>query len=127
MITLVLPEKFYEVLKYEGVVSIVSWSNGGANVTNTWNSYLEIVNNKILIPAAGMHSTENDVKINNIVKLTLGSKEVEGRNGYQGTGFLIEGEASFFYEGDYFNLMKSKFSFISRVIVVTVKSCKQLL
>ena len=34
----VFNEKFFEVLNYEGVVSIVSWGNGEANVTNTWNS-----------------------------------------------------------------------------------------
>ncbi len=57
-----LSEKFFEVLKYEGVVSIVSWgSTDEANITNTWNSYLVIKDNKILLPAAGMKSTEADV------------------------------------------------------------------
>lgn len=125
---MILPDKFFDCLHHEGVVSIVSWSNGDANVTNTWNSYLEIIDkDKILIPAAGMHSTENDVKLNNKVKVTLGSRDVEGRNGYQGTGFLIEGTASFVETGEYFDLMKKKFSFISRVIVVNVNSYKQLL
>ena len=87
-----LSEKFFEVLKYEGVVSIVSWgSTDEANITNTWNSYLVIKDNKILLPAAGMKSTEADVNVNNKVKVTLGAREVEGFNNYQGTGFLIEG------------------------------------
>lgn len=89
----VFNEKFFEVLNHEGVVSIVSWGNGEANVTNTWNSYLVIKDDRILLPAAGMNSTEADVKVNNKVKLTLGSKEVEGFNNYQGTGFLIKGIA----------------------------------
>ncbi len=28
-------DKFFEVLNYEGVVSIVTWTEAGANVTNT--------------------------------------------------------------------------------------------
>ena len=79
----VFNEKFFEVLNHEGVVSIVSWGNGEANVTNTWNSYLVIKDDRILLPAAGMNSTEADVKVNNKVKLNLGSKEVEGFNNYQ--------------------------------------------
>lgn len=48
-------EKFLEVLKHEGVVSIVSCGVNEAHVSNTWNSYLTITdNNKILIPAAAI-------------------------------------------------------------------------
>lgn len=123
-----LTEKFYEVLKHEGVVSITSWGEGEPHVTNTWNSYLVIQKeDTILIPAAGMHSTENDVKQNNRVKVTLGSKEVLGFNNYQGTGFLIEGIASFVESGEEYTLMKEKFSFLSRVLKIKVTSLKQLL
>ena len=34
------PEKFYDVLNHEGVVSIVSWGENEPHVVNTWNSYL---------------------------------------------------------------------------------------
>ena len=37
-----LTEKFYEVLKHEGVVSITSWGEGEPHVTNNCNSYLLI-------------------------------------------------------------------------------------
>lgn len=122
-----LNEKFFEVLKYEGVVSIVSWGNGDANITNTWNSYLVIKDNKILLPAAGMNSTEKDVNVNNRVKVTLGAKEVEGYNNYQGTGFLIEGIANFVESGADFDMMKEKFPFLRKVLEITVVSSKQLL
>ncbi len=123
-----LTEKFYEVLKHEGVVSITSWGEGEPHVTNTWNSYLVIQNeDTLLIPAAGMHSTENDVKQNDRVKVTLGSKEVLGFNNYQGTGFLIEGIASFEESGEDYTLMKEKFPFLSRVLKIKVTSLKQLL
>ena len=123
-----LNEKFFEVLKYEGVVSIVSWgSTEEANITNTWNSYLVIRDDRILLPAAGMNSTEADVAVNNKVKVTLGAREVEGFNNYQGTGFLINGTASFIESGEEFDMMKEKFPFLRKVLEIKVNSSKQLL
>lgn len=123
-----LTEKFYEVLKYEGVVSITSWGVDEPHVTNTWNSYITVTEDeRLLIPAAGLRSTQADVKVNNRVKVTLGSREVEGFNNYQGTGFLIEGTAKFLNSGSEFDIVKDKFPFLSRVLEITVTSAKQLL
>jgi len=86
-------ETFREVLRNEGVVSIVSWGRGEANVVNTWNSYIVVTDNgRLLIPAAGMTSTEADLEVNDKVKLTLGSKNVQGLFG-MGTGFRVDGKA----------------------------------
>jgi hypothetical protein len=120
-------EKFFEVLNHEGIVSIVSCANNEAHVVNTWNSYLIIVEeNKILIPAAAMIKTEENINANPKVKLTLGSKEVMGYK-FIGTGFLLEGTAKFLKEGDNFKLMKEKCPFLTRTLEVTVTSCKQTL
>ncbi len=120
-------EKFNEVLEKEGVVTISTCSNNEVHASNTWNSYLVIKDgNKILIPAAAMFKTEENTKSNPNVKLTIGSKEVMGYN-YMGTGFLVEGTAKFLKDGEYFNLMKEKFSFLTRVLEITVSSCKQTL
>ena len=120
-------EKFFEVLTHEGVVSIVTCANNEAHVVNTWNSYLIIVEeNKILIPAAAMIKTEENINANPKVKLTLGSKEVMGYQ-YPGTGFLLEGTAKFLKDGDNFKMMKEKCPFLTRTLEVTVTSCKQTL
>lgn len=120
-------EKFLEVLNKEGVVSIVTCANNEAHVSNTWNSYLVIVEgNKILIPAAAMINTENNININPNVKLTLGSHEVMVYR-YMGTGFLLEGTARFLKDGENFKMMRDKFPFLTRVLEVTVSSCKQTL
>ncbi len=120
-------EKFIDVLSHEGVVSIVTCSNNKAHVVNTWNSYLVIEGeNKILIPAAAMLRTEENIKANPNVKLTLGSKEVMGYR-YMGTGFLVEGTAEFLKEGDSFQMMSEKYPFLTRVLEVTVTSCTQTL
>lgn len=120
-------EKFLEVLKHEGVVSIVTYGSEGAHVSNTWNSYITIISeNKILIPAAAMMKTEKNINGNSKVKLTLGSRDVMGYR-YMGTGFLLEGTAKFLKEGKEFDMMKEKFSFLTRVLEITVTSCKQTL
>ena len=121
-----LPQKFYDVLNHEGVVAIVSWGEGEPHVVNTWNSYLVITDDEhILIPAYGMRKTEKNVNINNRLKITLGSKDVIGFQDYQGTGFVIEGTATYLESGDTYDMMKEKFSFLTRVVDVTVNSIKQ--
>ena len=123
-----LTEKFYDVLKNEGVVSIVSWGIDEPHVVNTWNSYLVVTaDERILIPAYAMRKTEKNINQNNKVKMALGSKEVLGYNDYQGTGFVIEGTAKYLESGSEFDMMKEKFSFLTRVLEITVTSAKQMI
>ncbi len=121
-----LSEKFHEVLRHEGVVSVVSWAEGEAHVANTWNSYLVVTEDeRILIPAAGFRKTQKNVEINKHVKLTLGSREVLGYKDYQGTGFLVDGTARYVTSGEEYDRMKEKFPFLSRVLEITVVKAKQ--
>ena len=118
-------EKFMQVVGKEGVVSITSCAEGEAHVVNTWNSYLVTPDEqRILLPAWSMRNTEKKVNLNNNVLLTLGSKEVEGKMG-MGTGFLLKGTARFISSGEEFDMMKEKFSFLTRVLEITVTSVKQ--
>ena len=80
---------------------------------------------RILIPAYGMRKTEKNINRNNLVKLTIGSKEVKGYKDYQGTGFLIEGTAAYIESGETYDQMKGKFSFLTRVLEITVTAIKQ--
>ena len=60
-----LSDKFLEVVKCEGVVSITSWGVE-THVVNTWNSFLVITEDeRILIPAYGFRKTEKNVNVNN--------------------------------------------------------------
>lgn len=121
-------ERFYDVLNYEGAVSITSWGNTDPHVTCTWNSYLVTKEEDIiLIPAAGMTSTEKDLAVNDQLILTIAARQVEGFNNYQGTGFRINGKGEFLTEGPYFDEMKEKYPFIRKVLQVTVSDLKQLL
>jgi len=122
-----LSEKFLEVIKHEGVVSIMSWGVE-PHLVNTWNSYLVVTKDeRILIPAYGFRKTQKNVDINNKVKIALGSKEVLGYKDYPGTGFIIEGTASYIESGEEYDMMKSKFSFLTRVLEITVDKAKQML
>lgn len=123
-----LSEKFYDVLKEEGVVSIVSWATDEPHIVNTWNSYLVVTSDeRILIPAYAMRKTEKNIHQNNKVKMALGSKNVLGYNDYQGTGFIVEGTAKYIESGSEFDMMKEKFSFLTRVLEITVSSANQML
>ena len=123
-----LSEKFYNVLKNEGVVSIVSWGTDEPHIVNTWNSYLVVTpDERILIPAYAMRKTEKNITQNNKLKMALGSRNVPGYNDYQGTGFVIEGTGKYLESGSEFEMMKEKFSFLTRVLEVTVTSAKQML
>ena len=123
-----LTEKFYDVLKKEGLVSIVSWGIDEPHVVNTWNSYLVVTSDeRILIPAYAMRRTEKNVNQNNKIKMALGSKEVLGYKDYPGTGFAIEGTAKYLESGSEFDMMKEKFSFLTRVLEITVTSAKQMI
>jgi Pyridoxamine 5'-phosphate oxidase len=121
-------EKFLEVIGKEGVVSIVTCADNEAHVVNTWNTYLVIKNgDRLLIPAWAMRKTEEKTLKNNKVLLTVGSKEVVGRSGRLGAGFRIEGTARFIRSGSEFDMMKAKFSFLTRVLEITVTSVIQTL
>lgn len=122
-----LSEKFFEVLKHEGVVSIMSWGVE-PHLVNTWNSFLVVTEDeRILIPAYGFRKTQKNINVNNKVKISLGSKEVMGYNDYQGTGFIVDGSANYIESGEEYDMMKSKFSFLTRVLEITVDNAKQML
>jgi hypothetical protein len=122
-----LSDKFYEVLNHEGVVAIMSWGVE-PHMVNTWNSYLVITEDeRILIPAYGFRKTEKNINVNNQVVISLGSKNVSGFKDYPGTGFIVKGTAAYIESGAEYDMMKEKFSFLTRVLEVTVDKAKQML
>ena len=50
-------KEFLEILNYECAVGIATCAQGEAHISNTWNRYLVIKGDRILIPAAGMKKT----------------------------------------------------------------------
>ena len=122
-----LSEKFFDAIKHEGVVSIMSWGIE-PHLVNTWNSYLIVTEDeRILIPAYGYRKTQKNIEVNNKVKMSLGTKDVLGHKDYPGIGFIIDGTAKYIESGREYDMMKSKFSFLTRVLEITVDNAKQML
>ncbi len=122
-----MPEILLEVLKHEGVVAIATQGRNEPHLVNTWNSYVQISDDgRILIPAGGMKETEANIAKNPQVMITLGSREVAGKNG-PGAGFLIKGNGAFVTSGADFARVKSKFQWARAALAITVVSTTQTL
>jgi predicted pyridoxine 5'-phosphate oxidase superfamily flavin-nucleotide-binding protein len=120
-----IPEKLLEILKKDGVVAIATLGKDGPHMVNTWNSYIRISpEGRMLIPAGYMHKTEENIKYNPEVLITLGSSKVKGLHG-AGAGFLVKGKAEFVTEGSDYDTLKSKFSWLRAALVVTIDSANQ--
>ncbi len=123
-----LDEKLIEVIKTppDSAFAIVTQNNGDSHVVNSWNSYIEISGDKIVVPVGRMLKTQDNLKADNRVKLTITNREVMGER-YKGTGFLVSGTAFMASEGTYFDLIKSKFPWARAALVVSCLECEQTL
>ena len=120
-----ISEKLQEILKQDGVVAIATLGKDGPHMVNTWNTYVRISpEGRMLIPAGYMHKTEENIKHNPEVLITLGSSKVKGLHG-TGAGFLIKGKAAFVTSGPDFDILKSTFSWLRATLVVTMDSATQ--
>ena len=119
-------QKFLDVMNDEGPVTIVTINANPASVVNTWMSYVKVdkANNCLYIPAAGMHSIENDFAQDNHVLLTMGSKKVEGTAG-PGAGFHVKGTGKFLAEGPEFSEMQARFPWLREVLQVNIDQIEQ--
>ncbi|EPR44310.1 pyridoxamine 5-phosphate oxidase-related FMN-binding protein [Desulfovibrio sp. X2] len=120
-----IPEKMLEVIKNEGVAAIATQGEDGPHMVNTWNSYLKIVDGRIVVPVGGMNKTERNLAGDDRVLMTVGSRKVAGRNG-PGTGFLIRGTAAFETAGPHFDAVAG-FKWARAALVITVASAEQTL
>ncbi|KRM43837.1 pyridoxamine 5'-phosphate oxidase family protein [Lentilactobacillus parafarraginis] len=121
-----MDQKFLDVMKHEGPVTIVTINANPASVVNTWMSYVTVdeKNKQLIIPAAGMHSIEDDFEMDNHVTITVGSKDVEGTVG-PGAGFHIHGTGEFADSGAAFDAKKKQFPWLSRILIVTIDDIQQ--
>lgn len=120
-----IPEKLQEILKKDGVVAIATLGQDGPHMVNTWNSYIRISpEGRMLIPAGYMHKTEENIKYNPEVLITVVSSKVQGLHG-AGAGFLIKGKAAFVASGPDYDALKSTFSWLRATLAVTIDSANQ--
>ena len=121
-------ETFRDCLSHPGSAALATVSaEGKPHIANTWNKYLIITEDeKILIPCYGFHKTEKNAADHPCMELTLGSDQVQGKMG-MGTGFLLTGTGRFLKEGELYERMKKQSEWISRVLVFSADSCRQII
>lgn len=116
-----------EILKHEGVATIVTKGPDGPHVVATWNTYIGNEGaDKLLIPVGGYNKTENNIKSGSKLIMLIGSKEVHGKMGL-GTGLRLIGSAAFVYEGTMFEKIKNRFPWARATVVFTIENSEQLL
>ncbi len=123
-----LDQKLREILAHpsDGAVAIVTQGADGPHVINSWNSYAWLKDDRLLFPAGRMLQTEENIKTDPKVKLTISSREVAGKT-YKGAGFLLCGTARFLKEGPSFETVKARFPWARAVLEITVNFQKQTL
>ena len=122
-----LTDTFFEILHHEGVAAIATFG-AEPHLVNTWNSYIQVTDGRhLLIPAGGMHQTQKNIAANPKVLLTLAAREVAGRGGQPGAGFLVTGTAEFLSGGEDFDRVKAKFDWARAALKITVESATQTL
>lgn len=122
-------EKLVEVLTStpDCALAIVTQGASEPHIVNSWNSYVNILEDeRLLIPVGGMKETEENIRTNNKVKLTIANREVQGKM-YKGTGFLITGTGKFVKEGSDYETMKEKFPWARAVLEIRINSAEQTL
>lgn len=122
-----IPEKMMQVLQHEGVVAIATQGDNEPHLVNTWNSYIQVVDGeRLLFPVGGMKTTESNIEKNNKVKVTFGSRDVEGFHS-MGTGFSISGTMTFIKEGAEIDLIKQKYPWARAAGEIKIDSVIQTL
>jgi len=109
----------------DSAVSIVTWNQVGAHLVNTWNSFVQIINDTTLhIPAGGFNETEKNLLKQPAIILSITSKVVQGFNN-PGIGIVVEGLGKIITEGVALENMRTKFPWARAVLEVKVTKATQ--
>lgn len=123
-----LNEKLIEVMTSppDAALTLVTEGPGGAHLANTWNSYVQIQGDRLFIPASRMRQTEDNLRLNPRIQLSVANREVQGLS-YKGTGFIIEGTGVFLEEGPEYEAVRERFPWARAALAVTVIRAEQKL
>lgn len=116
-----------EILEHEreSAATIVTDSENGPHIANTWNSYIKLVSDKTLcIPAGGFIETEKNLNENGKIMLSISNPVIQGFE-YPGTGVVVEGTGKIVCDGEMVVKCKEQFPWIRGVLVVTVDEVTQ--
>ena len=123
-----LDPKLIEILTTgaDGALTIVTNGPAGPHLVNTWNSYVIIDGNDLLIPVGGMVHTEENLKKDNTVLLSVSNRDVLGLR-YKGAGMSLFGTARIETEGAAYDQVSERFRWARGALVITVERTVQTL
>ncbi len=123
-----LDPKLIEILTTgsDGALTIATNAPGGAHLVNSWNSYVIIDGDDLLIPVGGMVHTEENLKRDNRVTLSVSNRDVMGMR-YKGAGMNLWGTARIENEGPAFDKIHARFGWARAALVITVERSVQTL
>ncbi len=123
----VLTPEVLEILRHEAPVAIVTAGEAGPHLVGTWQSYIEVDADALVIPAGGYRLTQANVEAGSPVQLLVGSRDVPGQGGYPGGGFRLTGTGSFVDAGPVFERTKARFPWSHAALVVRVAAAQRLI
>ncbi len=123
-----LDPKLIEILTTGADCALTIVTNGpaGPHLVNSWNSYVVIEGDELLIPAGGMVHTEENLQKDNAVCLSVSNRDVMGLR-YKGAGMTLFGTARIESEGDAFEAIRQRFRWARAVLVIRVEKSVQTL
>ncbi len=120
-------QKLKEILNHDSdsAVSIVTWNQKGAHLVNSWNSFVQVIDDTTLhIPAGGFNQTEKNLQQQPSILLSITSKAVQGFNS-PGTGVIVEGTGKIITEGAALEKLRTKFSWARAVLEIKITKTTQ--
>lgn len=123
-----LDPKLREILTTggDGALTIVTNGPGGPHLVNRRNSYVLIEGDELLIPVGGMVHTEENLKKNNAVSLSVCNRDVMGLRS-KGCGMTLPGTARIEERGPAFSAIRKQFSWARAALVIRVEQSTQTL
>lgn len=121
-----LPQEVHEVLKHDGAAAIVTVGKTGPHLVGTWQSYIVLDGDTLVIPAGGYRETQANVEAGSRVSILVGREQNEtGR--HSGAGYRIDGSGSFTAEGPLYDRVKERFPWARAAFLVRAESCVKLI
>ncbi len=122
-----MDKKVIEILEHEGPASFVTAGPDGPHMAATWNSYIEVAGDSvIIIPVGQLQKTEENIRAGSKLQMIVASKGISGNN-ESGAGFLLKGSAEFKKTGIEFQRISSRFSWARAIMIFNIEEEKQLI
>lgn len=117
-----ISETIRSVLAHEGPAAWVTQGPEGPHLVATWNSYLQVLDDRTLVfPAGGYRKTEQNLKSGSGAQMIIGAKEPTG------IGFLLTGRAELEVDSPVHAQLRTRFPWCRAAVVFRVAQVEKVL